>query len=161
MSADDLAGRQAALVAALVSGGPTPMGFDEARVRSARAALLLKRTDETARAWPLLRASLGPRWVAEFAAWAADRPPRGPLRDGWDFARHVAGGVGDACGADQRGHAGLDVAAGQELAEHEVRWRYDGAHAPRRRRLPYARRSPTGFVIQVFGKIRRYERRPR
>jgi hypothetical protein len=146
MSDDDLAGRQAALVAALVAGGPTPPGFDGRRVRSAAAALLRKRAAEVATAWPLLRASLGPRWGPEFATWAAARPPQGSLRDGWDFARHIAA------------KAGLEAAAQEELVEHEVRWRYDGASPPRRRRLPHGRRSPRGLVIQVLGRIRRYDR---
>lgn len=147
MTGDDLARRQAALVAALVSGAQTPSGFDETRVRAAAFALVRKRAAEVTKAWPMLRASLGPQWGPEFAAWAAGRPPRGSLRDGWDFARHIAA------------HVGLDATARQELAEHEIRWRYDGIGPPRRRRLPHARRTPSGFAIQVFGKIRRYEPR--
>ena len=149
MTNDELARRQAALVAALVAGGQTPPGFDETRVRSAAVALVRKRASDVAKAWPLLRASLGPQWGLEFATWAAGRPSPGPLRDGWDFARHLAARVG------------LEAPAKQELAEHEIRWRYDGISPPRRRRLPRGRRTPSGLVIQVFGKIRRYEPRAR
>ena len=57
-----LAERQAALVAALVAGAPDPPGFDPARLAAARRALLRKRAGEAAKHWPVLAASLGPRW---------------------------------------------------------------------------------------------------
>ena len=63
----DLAERQAALVAALVAGGPAPAGFDPAALAAAGAALLRKRAGEVARHWPLLAAGLGPQWSATFA----------------------------------------------------------------------------------------------
>lgn len=85
--AGDLAARQAALVAALVAGGEPPAGFDLTLVSAARRALLVKRSGEVARAWPLLAASLGADWPERFIEWAASRPPRGPQRDGRDFAR--------------------------------------------------------------------------
>jgi hypothetical protein len=86
--AGDLAARQSALVAALVAGGELPAGFDENLLSAARRALLAKRTDEVAVAWPLLAASFGTDWPTRFAAWAHARPPRGSFRDGRDFARH-------------------------------------------------------------------------
>jgi hypothetical protein len=138
---EDLAARQAALVAALVAGAPTPPGFDPARVRAAADALLHKRAGEAAAAWPLLRTSFGSGWVAAFAAWATGRPPGGALRDGWDLARATA-----AAG-------GLDPLAAAELAEREVRWHYDGVAPPRCRRLPAYRRTGDGVVVQVFGRL--------
>jgi hypothetical protein len=85
-----LADRQAALVAALVAGAPDPPGFDPRLLAAAREALLRKRASEVARAWPVLVASLGPRWPGEFIAWAAGRPPAGALQDGRAFARELA-----------------------------------------------------------------------
>jgi len=85
-----LAERQAALVASLVAGGSPPTGFDAARVDAVREQLLRKRAGEVAAAWPALAASLGDAWYATFRAWADGRPPRGSLRDGWDFARSLS-----------------------------------------------------------------------
>jgi hypothetical protein len=119
-SGGDLAIRQAALVAALVAGGELPAGFDDARVSAARRALLVKRTGEVATMWPLLAASFGPDWSSRFATWAHTRPPKGPLRDGWDFARALA----DA--------GELPELATVELAQRETTWRYDGRRATRR-----------------------------
>ena len=82
-----LAERQAALVAALVAGASDPPGFDPARLAAARRALLRKRAGEAAKHWPVLAASLGPRWSTAFAAHHAGREPGGALRDGWDLAR--------------------------------------------------------------------------
>ena len=113
-----LAERQAALVAALVSGGPVPAGFDERLVGIARAALLRKRAGEVARHWPMLAAAYGPAWPATFAAWAGGRPSNGSLRDGWDFARS---------------RPDLAGPARDELREREAMWAYDGRSAPRRR----------------------------
>lgn len=112
-----LARRQADLVVALVTGGATPAGFDAARVTAAREQLMRKRAGEVAAAWPALSASFGTRWYAEFSAWASGRPPRGSLRDGWDFARS---------------QSSLDALARAELAAREAGWRYDGT-SPRRR----------------------------
>ncbi len=130
MTSDDLARRQAALVAALVAGGP-----DSARASTRPEYGRPRRAGPQAcrPRWPrpgrCCGRQLGPQWGAEFATWAAGRPPRGSLRDGWDFARHLAA------------HVGLEPAARQELAERESRWRYDGVSPPRRRRLPHARRT--------------------
>jgi len=145
---DELARRQAALVAALVAGAPTPAGFDETRVRASASALLRKRAGEVAAVWPVLSSSYSPQWNSVFTAWAAGRPPLGALRDGWDFARSAVGGTG------------VVGAAAEEVAEREVRWRYDGRTAPRRRRLPAARRVPGGLLVQAFGRLFRIDRHP-
>lgn len=123
-----LARRQAELVAALVAGAELPPGFDADDVGRARRALLRKRSGEVAGAWPVLAASFGPQWMKVFAGWAGGRPTNGSFRDGWDFARHLAG-----TGA-------LPAAAEDELAEREGTWRYDGRSAPAPRRLAGLRR---------------------
>jgi hypothetical protein len=134
---DELAEAQRRLVEALVEGGSVPPGFDPVRVGAAARALLRKRAGEVARSWPALAASYGSGWPGAFAEWARGRPTRGSWQDGWDFAR-----------AHQ---ASLDPAAALELASCEARWSYDGASAPRRRRLG-VRRVPGGVVVQVFGR---------
>jgi hypothetical protein len=136
----NLAARQAELVAALTAGGPVPPGFDARLVEVARVALLRKRAGGVARHWPQLAAM--PHWQAEFAQWAANRPTRGSLRDGWDLARDLAGrGV-------------LPAAAAEELAAREATWRYDGRTDPRRRRAPAVRRAGTVVVVQFAGRVR-------
>jgi hypothetical protein len=88
-----LAVEQAALVRALVGGGPVPGGFDPERVRATAAALGRKRAREVARAWPLLAAELGDEFGGRFLAFAARRPPPrrgGALADGLAFARDLA-----------------------------------------------------------------------
>ncbi|MEV0397074.1 hypothetical protein [Polymorphospora rubra] len=137
----DLAARQAELVAALVTGAPVPPGFDERLVGIARTALLRKRAGDVARHWPLLAAGLGADWPATFAGFAATRPTRGSLRDGWDLARdlHAAGG--------------LTGPARDELAAREATWHYRGADAPRPRRLPALRRGDGTVVIQFAGRV--------
>lgn len=122
---ETLTARQAALVAALVAGGPDPAGFDPVRLDATRRALLRKRAGDAARHWPVLAASFGPRWYPAFAAVHAGRGPQGGLRDGWDVARAH--------------RADLTDDAARELAEHAARWRYDGRSGPRRRRLGGAR----------------------
>lgn len=143
-----LAQRQAAIVAALVAGAPTPPGFDERAVRASAAALLRKRAGEVAAVWPLLAAALGPQWSNRFALWAAGRPTRGALRDGWDFARVVT----LEPPAARSTAAARWTAAAAELTEREARWRYDGYGPPRRRRLPALRRRPGVVVLQVLGR---------
>ena len=89
-----LAAEQAALVRALVDGGPVPGGFDPERVRATSAALARKRAREVARAWPVLAAELGEDFTGRFLAFAAGRPPPargGALADGLAFARDLAG----------------------------------------------------------------------
>ena len=88
-----LAAEQAALVRALVGGGPVPGGFDPGRVRATAAALARKRAREVARAWPALAAELGGEFTARFLADAARRPPPargGALADGLAFADALA-----------------------------------------------------------------------
>ncbi|MGH3717734.1 MAG: hypothetical protein ACRDRI_02640 [Pseudonocardiaceae bacterium] len=124
MSRAELAARQAALVAALVSGGPVPDGLDAERLAIARRALLRKRAAAVAAAWPLLAASMERGWTESFVVWAAGLPPNGSLRDGWDLARDLA-----ATGR-------LAPLGQEELAARESTWRYDGHTTPKRRRLP-------------------------
>jgi hypothetical protein len=142
--------RQAELVEALTSGAPVPEGFDGRRVEAARVALLRKRADEVARPWPMLAAAVGPRWMAEFALWAARRPTQGALRDGWDLAR------------DLQSRGELPSAAGAELAIREATRRYDGRSAPRIRRAPAIRSAAGSVAIQIAGWVRvvRSVRRP-
>jgi hypothetical protein len=88
-----LAADQAALVRALVAGGPVPEGFDPDRVRATADALARKRAREVARAWPALAAALGGEFTGRFLAFAAGRPPPatgGALADGLAFARALA-----------------------------------------------------------------------
>jgi len=88
-----LAAEQAALVRALVAGGPVPEGFDPGRVRATAAALARKRAREVARTWPVLAADLGDDFTDRFVAFAAGRPPPatgGALADGLAFARDLA-----------------------------------------------------------------------
>ncbi|GAA1791187.1 hypothetical protein GCM10009682_11480 [Luedemannella flava] len=148
MSREDLARAQAALVAALVAGAAPPPGFDPTGVRAAAAALLRKRAGEVAGAWPVLAASFGSRWTVTFGRWAATRPTRGSLRDGWDLARQLrAGGA-------------LSLAGLEELAVREVRWRYRPGGEARRRRLPAVRRLRGVTVVQVLGRVRVRRARP-
>jgi hypothetical protein len=94
-----LAAEQAALVRALVDGGPVPDGFDPDRVRATSTAPARKRAREVARAWPVLAAELGEDFTGRFLAFAAGRPPPGrggALADGLAFARALARLSGDA-----------------------------------------------------------------
>lgn len=138
----DLAARQAALVAALVAGAPLPAGFDATRVAAARAALLRKRAGEVARNWPMLAAGLGHRWPAVFREWAATRPTQGALRDGWDLARSL------------RDQGRLPALGGEELAIREARLRYRGDAPPRPRRLPAVAWVGGTIAVQVAGRVR-------
>jgi hypothetical protein len=139
-----LAERQAELVATLTSGAPVPPGFDDRLVRTARVALLRKRAGEVARQWPALAAAHGSAWPREFARWAARRPTRGSLRDGWDLARDLG--------------ASLPATAAEELAAREATWRYDGVSAPRVRRTPALRRAGGSVVLQIAGRVRTVRR---
>jgi len=128
----DLAERQAALVAALVAGAPDPPGFDPARLSAARRALLRKRAGEAAKHWPVLAASLGPRWSTVCAVHHLGREPVGGLRDGWHVARAL------------RPDLSADAAA--ELRDREALWRYDGTCPPRPRRLAHLLRAARRWV---------------
>lgn len=135
-----LAERQGALVAALTAGGPVPRGFDARRVEVARVALVNKRRGEVARHWPDLAASLGPRWRDVWAAWAATRPTRGSLRDGWDLARYL----------EDAGELPRQAAA--ELSTREATLRYNGVDDPRPRRLPALHVTAGTVVLQLAGR---------
>jgi hypothetical protein len=139
-----LADRQAGLVAALTSGARVPEGFDARLVEVARVALLRKRAGEVAKQWPMLATGLA--WPRVFVAWAAARPTRGSLRDGWDLARELAA----------RGE--LPAVAGEELATREATMSYDGESAPRRRRAPAVRRAAGVVVLQIAGTVRTLRR---
>ncbi|GAB2589024.1 hypothetical protein Aab01nite_42160 [Paractinoplanes abujensis] len=136
-----LADQQAALVEALTAGAPVPPGIDAARFEAARVALLRKRAGEVARQWPLLAAAFGPQWKPEFASWAATRPTRGSLRDGWDMARDLAA------------RGSLPTAAAVELAEREAARHYDGRNAPRSRRGPALRAAGGAVAVQLAGRV--------
>ncbi|MDT7581033.1 MAG: hypothetical protein QOK35_2297, partial [Pseudonocardiales bacterium] len=138
----DLAARQAALVDALVAGGPVPTGFDAGALAVTRRALVRKRAGAAAAQWPLLAASLGPDWPAVFAASVEGRPPTTALDDGWRLARtlHGRGELGDA--------------AAVELAEREVTLRRTAACGHARRRLPAVRRAGRAIVVQIAGRVR-------
>ncbi|NBE83583.1 hypothetical protein [Micromonospora rubida] len=138
----DLAARQAELVATLVAGGPLPPGFAPGPVDAARRALLRKRAGDVARHWPLLAAGLGAAWPATFVGWAAGRPTNGSLRDGWDLAREL------------RGRDELPPLGAEELAAREAVSRYDGAGAPRRRRLPSVAHTGGAVAVQLAGRVR-------
>ncbi|MGH3742479.1 MAG: hypothetical protein ACRDT8_24090 [Micromonosporaceae bacterium] len=137
--AGGLAQRQADLVAALTSGAPTPPGFDAERVQIAARALLRKRAAGVAAAWPWLAS--GEPWPAAFVEWAAGRPPRGALQDGWDFARWL------------QFRNQLPATAAVELACREASLAYDGSSPPRPRRLPAVRRVGGAVAASVWGRI--------
>ncbi|WP_326553028.1 hypothetical protein [Micromonospora sp. NBC_01813] len=137
-----LAAAQHALITALVTDAPDPVGFDHRRLSAARTALLRKRAGETARHWPMLAHSLAGRWPDDFVDWAAGRPSTGGLRDGWDFVREWSEA------------SELPALAARELAEREARWRYDGRSGPRRRWWPALRRTPAGLIVQIAGRVR-------
>jgi hypothetical protein len=84
-----LAAAQAALVRALVAGGPTPAGFDPTRVAATATALRRKRARQVAKAFPALAQSLGDGFTTRFQAYAAANPPpsAGTLSDGLRFAK--------------------------------------------------------------------------
>ncbi|GID95050.1 hypothetical protein ACFQFC_13930 [Amorphoplanes digitatis] len=134
--------RQAELVAALTAGAAVPPGFDGRLVEAARVALLRKRAGEVARHWPELAAAFGRGWPRRWSAWAAARPTRGSLRDGWDLAR------------DLRAAGELPAPAGAELATREALMSYDGVSAPRTRRAPAVRGAAGSLVVQFAGRVR-------
>jgi hypothetical protein len=87
-----LAAQQAALVRALIAGGPPPAGLDPARVVATASALARKRARQVAKTWPALAHSLGDGFTTRFVAYAAANPlpPGGALADGLGFARTLA-----------------------------------------------------------------------
>ena len=87
---EDLAARQAALVAALVAGAPAPPGVDADRVRIQSAALLRKRGRSLAYAEPDLAAALGREFSAAFVAYATGQSQAGGTADdAAEFARYL------------------------------------------------------------------------
>jgi uncharacterized protein len=86
---EELAARQAALVAALLAGAPAPPGMDADRVRIQSAALLRKRGRSLAYAEPDLAAALGRDFSAAFTAYATGQPQAGAADDAAEFARFL------------------------------------------------------------------------
>ncbi len=90
---------QTELVRALVADGPIPAGFDPRRVAATRTALLHKRADAVARAWPAL--SCLPGFRSRFTAFAAGRAPVGAYADGMAFARAVRADLDEPARSEQ------------------------------------------------------------
>jgi hypothetical protein len=89
----DLAGQQAALIAALTGGGEVPAGFDSSRLQAAGVALAQKRVRSAAHAWPTLFQALGDSARSLFERYAELMPlPRegGPLADGRFFVQWLS-----------------------------------------------------------------------
>jgi hypothetical protein len=81
---------QAALLSALVAGGPVPEGFDRARVRVQARALAAKRAGVVAKVAPELPRILGESYRPLFLDYALGRPPAdGYRKDALDFAEHL------------------------------------------------------------------------
>ncbi|MDI9915974.1 hypothetical protein [Rhodococcus sp. IEGM 1379] len=81
--------RQEALVLALVAGGPLPSGFDTEAVAVTSAALIRKRAGEVAHHLPMVRHTLGDRYLGLFTAWATGRPKTSSYADAQAFAAHI------------------------------------------------------------------------
>ncbi|WP_175583180.1 hypothetical protein [Nocardia cyriacigeorgica] len=81
--------QQAALIRALVAGGATPPGFDDATVRAAESALLRKRAGILARHNPMLAHAAGADFEQKFASWARGRPKISTDADIAAFAEYV------------------------------------------------------------------------
>ncbi|MBL7491644.1 hypothetical protein I6A60_14675 [Frankia sp. AgB1.9] len=123
-----MAAGQAALLAALVAGGPDPAGFDRGALDASRQALLDKRRGDVARRWPALAAE--PGFAALFVAWAAGRPPEGSYADGLAF------------GHARRADLGLD-------ARCELLY----ARAARRRLVVLADRADGGTLVALRAPV--------
>lgn len=122
---EELARRQAELVAALVDGAAAPAGFDAGRVDTLAGALRAKRARAIARTWPRLARALGPEWPAALERHLRRRPappPSGGLGDGRELARALAS------------EGGLPWEGRLELLGVELRnrWTADGRRQPRR-----------------------------
>nr|WP_051722737.1 DUF692 domain-containing protein [Streptomyces albus] len=90
-----LAVAQTALLSSLVAGTPAPDGFDRTRLGVQSRALVRKRAGVIAKVAPELPRILGPRFRAEFAGYARNRPITGGYRqDALSFAEHVLGPAG-------------------------------------------------------------------
>jgi hypothetical protein len=127
----ELAAQQAALVRALVAGGPCPDGFDADRVRRAGDALLRKRARGVAGHWPALGAM--PDFSARFAQWAQGRAPGSGHDEGIAFAAELGAALSPAAKVEQvlAGHGRVAREAGVVV----VRWPLLGV-----RRMRYAPR---------------------
>ncbi|MFE4500790.1 hypothetical protein ACFRFQ_13085 [Rhodococcus sp. NPDC056743] len=86
-----LAARQEALVRALVAGGELPPGFDTEDAAVVSAALIRKRAGEVAHHLPMVRHTLGDRYLALFTAWADERPKTSSQADAQAFVAHLQG----------------------------------------------------------------------
>ena len=88
---EELARRQAELLAALVAGGPAPQGFDPDRLRVQARALLDKRRRVMAAHLPDVAEALGEELPGLFAEYAEGRPrpPGGAHADAAAFAAHL------------------------------------------------------------------------
>lgn len=85
-----LAAAQEELLAALVSDGADPAGFDTERLAVQRRALAAKRADVVAAVAPELPGILGADYRTAFLDYAHRRPMRGGYRrDALDFAGHL------------------------------------------------------------------------
>jgi hypothetical protein len=143
VSRADLARRQAELVSALVGGDAPPPGFDEARLRTASAALRSKRAHAIAKAWPRLARALGSEFAAaverHLRSWPSG-PASGPLGDGRALARALA--------AEGRlpWEGRLELLA----ADLRHRWPANGRRLPRRAGAAAAwRGAPAELVLAV------------
>jgi hypothetical protein len=88
-----LGAAQEALVRALMERSAAPEGFDPEDVEAAARALVSKRRQAVARAWPPVARALGERFAARFDAFARTTPlptKGGPLADGWAFVQALA-----------------------------------------------------------------------
>lgn len=126
-----LAGRQHALLAALVAGGPVPPGFDHDQVRAQAAGLAAKRRGTAAKVAPELPRLLGGRYGPLFLDYARSHPQTGGYRDdARAFARWALA------------EGGLDAGA-RRAVEHWLR-PVPGPDGPLRRlRRALGRRNPT------------------
>lgn len=84
-----LAARQEALVRALVAGGELPPGFDTEDAAVVSAALIRKRAGEVAHHLPVVRHTLGDRYLELFTAWATERPKTSSQADAQAFVAHL------------------------------------------------------------------------
>lgn len=81
--------RQEALVRALVAGGELPEGFDRGDAAVVSAALIRKRAAEVAHHVPVVRHTLGDRYLRLFTAWAAGRPKTSSQADAQAFVAYL------------------------------------------------------------------------
>ncbi|MCG5216814.1 hypothetical protein [Streptosporangium sp. KLBMP 9127] len=100
-----LAAAQRELLAALVAGGPGPVGFDERRLAIQAASLIAKRRGLVALSAPDLVGSLGGEFPALFASYAEGRPkpPGGSRADARAFADWLAPGPAEPPAPRRRG----------------------------------------------------------